>query len=473
MPEEYWSRLSERIAEHMGLYFPPDRLQDLRRGILAAASDLQFEDPEQGIEKLLASPLTRQQVEVLAAHLGVGETYFFRDPNTTDALRKHILPGLIAARSQAPRCLRIWVAGCASGEEAYSAAMLLDEALPDRQEWQVTLLATDINPHSLRKAAQGTYGKWSFRGTPDWVRAKWFTPHERGRLQVIRSLRERVTFAYLNLAEDVFPSFLTNTAAMDLILCRNVLMYFTPAVVVSPVEVSLVARDGFATERLCERILFRKRTGSSQRAAPKLASVSPPDQLAPTEFSISNRVTSSSFRSRPSAEPSSNQSPQPEPESRPTCTDSTISAKADFAAQAGEQALRAEPVRFQARLLADRGNLAAALALCDQATAADALDRSAHFLRAEVLLEQGSLEEARRSLERVLYLDPDFVLAHFLIGHIALRQARGLEARRHFENVLSLVKAYAPGELLPESEGMTAGRVEEIVRSTIAGGLVP
>ena len=491
MPEEYWSRLSERIAEHMGLYFPPDRLQDLRRGILAAASDLQFEDPEQGIEKLLASPLTRQQVEVLAAHLGVGETYFFRDPNTVEALREHILPGLIAARSKAPRCLRIWVAGCASGEEAYSAAMLLDEALPDRQEWQVTLLATDINPHSLRKAAQGTYGKWSFRGTPDWVRAKWFTPHERGRLQVIRSLRERVTFAYLNLAEDVFPSFLTNTAAMDLILCRNVLMYFTPAVaagvvdrfqsclteggwlVVSPVEVSLVARDGFATERLCERILFRKRTGSSQRAAPKLASVSPPDQLAPTEFSISNRVTSSSFRSRPSAEPSSNQSPQPEPESRPTCTDSTISAKADFAAQAGEQALRAEPVRLQARLLADRGDLAAALALCDQATAADALDRSAHFLRAEVLLEQGSLEEARRSLERVLYLDPDFVLAHFLIGHIALRQARGLEARRHFENVLSLVKAYAPGELLPESEGMTAGRVEEIVRSTIAGGLVP
>ncbi len=122
MPEEYWSRLSERIAEQMGLHFPPDRLQDLRRGILAAASDLQFDDPEQGIEKLLASPLSRRQVEVLAAHLGVGETYFFRDPNTVETLRKHILPGLIAARSQAPRCLRIWVAGCASGEEAYSAA---------------------------------------------------------------------------------------------------------------------------------------------------------------------------------------------------------------------------------------------------------------------------------------------------------------------------------------------------------------
>lgn len=491
MPEEYWSRLSARIAERMGLYFPPDRLHELRRGVLAAARELQFEDPQRGIEKLLASPLSRQQVEVLAAHLGVGETYFFRDPNAVAALREHILPELIAARAQASRCLRIWIAGCASGEQAYSAAMLLEEALPDRPQWQVTLLATDINPHSLHKAAQGTYGKWSFRGTPEAVKARWFTPQEGERFQVIRPLREQVTFAYLNLAEDVFPSLLTNTAAMDLILCCNVLMYFTPAVaagaverfrrclteggwlLVSPVEVSLVARDGFTTERLCERILFRKRTGSSQLAVPKLAFVPPPDLLAPAESSIPGRRTSSSPRFPPSAEPWSHGGPPPEPEGRPTCPDSPPSTKAEFAAQAGKPEMRMESIRLQARCLANQGDLAAALALCDEATSADALDRSAHFLRAEVLLEQGSLEEARRSLERVLYLDPDFVLAHFLFGHIALRQARAPEARRHFENVLSLVKACAPDEPLPESEGITAGRVEEIVRSTLAGGLVP
>lgn len=488
MPEEYWSRLSERIAERMGLYFPPDRLPDLRRGILAATRDLQFEDPQRGLEELLGSPLSRRQIEVLATHLGVGETYFFRDPNTVAALREHILPGLIAARSQAPRCLRIWVAGCASGEEAYSAAMLLDEALPDRREWQVTLLATDINPHSLRKAAQATYGRWSFRGAPEGAQARRFTPHAGERFQVVPSVREQVTLAYLNLAEDVFPSLLTNTAAMDLILCRNVLMYFTPAVaarvverfqrclreggwlVVSPVEVSLVACDGFATERRCERILFRKRSGASPLATPRLAAMSPPDLLA-AESPISGRRASPSLRLPPSPGPASSESLLPTPESRLADTNSAP-VQADPEPQVGEQQ-RGESLRLQARNLADRGDLTAALALCDQAAAADALDRGAHFLRAEVLLEQGSLEEARRSLERVLYLDPDFVLAHFLFGHLALRQARGSEARRHFENVLSLVRACAPDQPLPESEGITAGRVEEIVRSTMAGGLVP
>lgn len=491
MPEEYWLRLSERIAERMGLYFPPDRLPDLRRGILAATRDLQFEDPQQGVEELLASPLSRQQVEVLAAHLGVGETYFFRDPNTVAVLREHILPDLIAARSQAPRCLRIWIAGCASGEQAYSAAMLLEEALPDRPQWQVTLLATDINPHSLRKAAQGTYGKWSFRGTPEAVQARWFTPQEGERFQVIRPLREQVTFAYLNLAEDVFPSLLTNTAAMDLILCCNVLMYFTPAVaasvvarfqrclteggrlVVSPVEVSLVACDGFASERLCERILFRKRSGACPLATPRLAAMSPLDLLAPAGFPIPGGVTASALTFHPGAGSSGGKSPPPVPARPLPSIGSTTSAEPDFEPSASQPETRVESIRSQARELADRGDLAAALALCDQATAADAMDRSAHFLRAEVLLEQGSLEEAGRALERVLYLDPDFVLAHFLFGHIALRQARGPEARRHFQNVLSLVRACAPDQPLPESEGITARRLEEIVRSTIAGGLAP
>jgi chemotaxis protein methyltransferase CheR len=136
----------------------------------------------------------------------------------------------------------------------------------------------------------------------------------------------------------------------------------------------------------------------------------------------------------------------------------------------GERPLadRVKEMVLLARNCADLGDLATALSWCEQALAADRLNPAWHYLRAAILQEQEAQAEAARSLQRAIYLDQDFVMAHFALGNLALRKADARGARRHFEIVLALLEAQPPDEPLPESEGITAGRLKEIVLSTIA-----
>ena len=227
LPDAVLSAVSEFMGTQLGLYFPRERWGDLERGISAAARDFEFPDTQACVRWLVSSPLTRNHVEVLASHLTIGETYFFREQRSLEVLEQKILPELLRARGEGERRLRVWSAGCSTGEEAYSIAMLLDRLIPDPQAWNVTILATDINARSLSKAAAGVYGEWSFRGAPEWIKSRYFKPLDKVRFELQPRIRSRVTFVHLNLADDIYPSLLNNTNAMDVILCRNVLMYFT------------------------------------------------------------------------------------------------------------------------------------------------------------------------------------------------------------------------------------------------------
>ena len=113
-------------------------------------------------------------------------------------------------------------AGCRTGAEAVSIAVLLYRMIPDPAAWNVTVLATDINPRSLKKAAEGVYGEWSFRGAPDWIKARYFKALDNGRFELQPHLRSRVTFADRNFADELSPSLLNNTNAMTVMFCRSV-----------------------------------------------------------------------------------------------------------------------------------------------------------------------------------------------------------------------------------------------------------
>ena len=221
--------LSVLVAERTGLLFAAAPRADLERGIRTAAADFGFEDVAACAEWLLSSQPSRRQVEVLASHLTIGETYFFREGAAFQALEGQILPELIRARRGAgPRRLRLWSAGCCSGEEAYSLAIAVARVLPDWKEWDVLILATDINPRFLRKAREGVFGEWSFRSTPAAVREFFFTRTADNRSRVLADLKRMVRFAHLNLAVDEYPSPSNDTEGMDVVLCRNVLIYLGP-----------------------------------------------------------------------------------------------------------------------------------------------------------------------------------------------------------------------------------------------------
>jgi chemotaxis protein methyltransferase CheR len=432
-----WAQLSELVAQHMGLHFPPERHGDLARGVRAAAQELGMPDTAAYVRQLLAGPLDTMLQQVLARHLTIGETYFFRDPQLLDALSRQVLPDLIQRRRGRDQRLRLWSAACASGEEAYSLAILLHRLLPDIADWRITITATDINPDALNKAATGVYGEWSFRNVPAAVKEAWFERRPDGRYEIEPTVRKLVNFEFLNLVEDVYPSLETDTNAMDVIFCRNVLMYFTPPQIarvvarlhdslvhggwlaVSPSETSQDLFSRFATVNFRGAIMYSK--GASMAQKP----VAPPLQAAKGPAAV-----------------------MPTPPRQPT------------AAQ-------------RARALANEGKLDEALAWCDRWITADKLDPAAHYLRAVVLVEQGEREGARASLRRAVFLDPGFVLAHFALGNLARRDERSAEAARHFANVQHLLEGCQPGELVPQGEGLSVGRLAQILRAVPNAAAAP
>jgi chemotaxis protein methyltransferase CheR len=221
-----WGEVARRIEGTLGLHFGPGKQGDLQRGFAAAAQRLGFASAADCVARVLAGALDAQLQQALVESLAVGETYFFRDPALFDALAREVLQPLVAARRQGTRHLRLWSAGCASGEEAYSLAMLVAGLLPDWRAWNLSILGTDIDGVALAKARGATYGSWSMRVDMPPQARRFLLPAGEGRWQVDPELARRVHFAPLNLAREDWPA---GVSAMDLVLCRNVLIYFSEA----------------------------------------------------------------------------------------------------------------------------------------------------------------------------------------------------------------------------------------------------
>jgi chemotaxis protein methyltransferase CheR len=479
-------KLSQLIISRMGLSFPQSRWLDLERGIQSAVGDLGFKTSESCVEFLISAPWSRKEIEILAAHLTVGETYFFRDRRVFECLEGY-LTGLLQSRAQNhERRIRIWSAGCCTGEEPYSIAMVLDRLIPDSRDWAITILATDISPRVLEKAARGVYHDWSFRETPPWIKEKYFKKLHNGRYEISSRIKEMVTFSYLNLAEDGYPSLVTNTNAMDLILCRNVLMYFTGE------------RAKKVIEKFCRALID---TGRLVINATESTFVLP-RYFSPVEYSdlaiYKKGATKSLFKTPDRNPPFSSPTPQtpliPLPakprgaEQRreiPVLKEQNLTHDLYQEGMAfyrqGSYDLAAERIHANvlvhcddtksmillARIYANQGRLSDALAWCQKAAQADKLNPDVHYLMAIILEEGGQIDGASMSLKRAIYLDPNFVLAHFGLGNLANLQKRYGEAEKHFENAMELLNRYSPTEVLSESEGITAGRLKEIVQSMI------
>ena len=449
--EGVWSRLSELIARATGLEFTPHRRGDLERSLAAAAAELDFTTLAAYADWLLSTTLTRPQLNALASHLTVGETYFLRESRTLDALAQRILPDLIQERRGRDQRLSLWSAACCTGEEAYSLAILVRHLLPDWKDWKVTILGTDINERYLRKARAGVYGEWSFRETPASFKESYFKRSAKALFSLRREIQSCVTFEQLNLAADGFPS---TAHGMDVILCRNVLMYFSPSKarhVVDKLRASL-AEDGWlaVSPGECSQSLF-------------------------ADFSAVNFPDAILYHKARATNPTGERIPAPEEAPAPLADD----AAAALAAPPTPMPLPPSPTMdsaspppvapanpgARARKLANEGNLPEALDWSRRWVAADKLNSAAYYLQAMIQQESGDYDAARRSLRRAVYLQPGFALAHFALGNLARRSARGGDADQHFRNALRCLDRQAPGEPLPESEGLTAGRLREIIAS--------
>lgn len=454
LPDEVCQQARDLIASRLGLDFPDRRRADLERGLARALRSSPVVDPKTYLTWMTTLSDDSSEWRQLAGFLTVGETYFFRAQPSFEALEEKVLPPLITARRlEGVLRLRLWSAGCATGEEPYSLAVLLDRLLPDASEWSLTILATDINRTALESARRGIYREWSFRGTPPWVRDRYF--HRRGRdvFEVDPRIRRLVTFAPLNLA-DGFPAAMTNTSAMDLILCQNVIMYFT-------------REAQRATVGRLQRALV---TGGWLIASPAEASAELFRPLMPVNFPGAIFYQKESEKGITSAPSPLTPSWQVEP------------VLPDFPAPSLPIETPVSPVKSpvkertasrpdrdsylgRARILADQGNLEEARRLCEAALSRDRLDPEAQLLFAAILQERGEIQAALEALRRAIYLAPDSASAHFLQGSLLIREGKRRRGRQSMETVVRLLISVPRDQSVPGGEGLTAGRLLETARA--------
>ncbi len=492
LSEPALAQLSEFVACQLGLHFPQERWHDLEREVCVAAEECGDSTTlDDFLQALLSAARTQKQMEILASHLTIGETYFFREQRSLEPFERSLMPELIRARGNRSRHIKIWSAGCATGEEAYSVAILLSRLMGGLKNWNLEILATDVSTRSLRKAREGVYGDWSFRGTPPWVRSTYFETSKDGRSTISPAIRNMVKFSYLNLMEDRGSVHPHDGNGFDVIFCRNVLMYFTPDamrkvigqihrslapdgwLIVSPTETSQELFSEFAAVSFGDVTFYRK---SAQRGPPKFTVHAPrqmspqaafgectPEPSSPTG-SLSHDLRHEGPRR---AEISSPRSAAPATSYEDALAlftqwryDDAAHTLLNFLSQNGGDA---KPMLLLAQIYANQGKLANALAWCDKAIAADKMEARAHYLRATILEEQGSIPDVVFALTRAVYAKPEFVLGHFALGNLALKQGRWEDSKKHFENVLLLLARYEPEDIVPESEGMSAGRLREML----------
>ncbi|HJW86259.1 MAG TPA: CheR family methyltransferase, partial [Candidatus Brocadiaceae bacterium] len=440
------ARASVRISALMGLHFPGNRRADMERILCEAAPAFGFTDVVAFVEWLVSFPLQKSHRERLADYFTVGETYFFREKASFDVLEEHILPPLIRARGlNDEKRLRIWCAGCCTGEEAYSIAILLTRVIADWKDWNITILATDINVNSLKKALAGKYTEWSFRNAPPWLKESYFEKKEDGYYEILPSINEMVTFEQLNLAGDVYPSPFNSIYAMDMIFCRNVLMYFSPECAKKAVNgfYQTLTDNGLLIVSLTEMI---KLSGSSfvpihfhgttfYQKSPKgrIAGGGAKGKKVYGERKAIRNSGENGFKAL--------QLPAVEPASAGLrdifYRDITKSVEEELAGKKGQQTsyenalLLFEQGRYTeveniisgwtghelnnpkaltllARICANQGKLDDAEMWCEKAIIADKCCAVNYYLLATIVMEKDLIEEAVSLLKRALYLDPHF-----------------------------------------------------------------
>lgn len=447
------------ISARFGIHFPNARLSELSRKLDLFSDRMGYRNSSACIEELLASRMEEESLGYLVDCITVGETYFFRELEALEAITTTIIT---ERAGRGKRNMNIWVAGCATGEEAYSVAMLLHSRLPSLEGLTLSILASDLNASFLHRAKQGIYGSWSFRAIPSHYLSRYFQKLPDGRFQLDEAIRRMVRFERINLMEGHFPSARNGTRECDLILCRNVLMYFAPDtirvltarmarsltcggwLIVSQTECCDYFSAYFDTVQSGNIFLYRK------KAAPD----SSPGEMAPHPPAPVPQHREAENRIGARAPVAAGEILPPRPPASPARVATARRERPDQ-----EQLFR------QARSLADGGQLEQARLCCEQGLELNPLSLHGQYLHAVILLELGCPGDALVALRKTLYLNPDFVMASYTLGVIEEKLGNPRDALGHFDRTARMLTGYDDSQVLPEAEGLTVARLREFINA--------
>lgn len=223
-PDPELVRIRDLIYQVAGIFHPDNKLRLLLDRCGRRMKELKTQNLREYFECLTIKPTRQTELVALLNEITIGETCFFRSQAQLDALRTIVIPKVLEAKAKFPlRRLRIWSAGCSTGEEPYTLSILmLEEAQRRLKDWKIEILATDLNERSLAHAKNAIYGTYSTRNLTPYYRQKYFAPAAE-QLQVQPAVREGISFSRLNLSDDARMIFMKS---LDVVFCCNVLIYF-------------------------------------------------------------------------------------------------------------------------------------------------------------------------------------------------------------------------------------------------------
>lgn len=416
--------LKNHLIESTGLAFYANRDRELTELIRQRLSTLELRDCSSYAEFLKGSEAGQSEMDVVISQLTIGETSFFRDPAQFQAITEVVLPEILE-RNRFSRQLRIWSAGCATGAEPYSLAILLAREFQDRiAGWQVSIYGTDLNRGFLARAEEGKFRAWALRSTSDEVKRECFT--NEGLVWTIRPrFKEWVSFHQMNLVDSEFSTSWAEGASFDLILCRNVMIYFSPEMnrrlvgqlyqaldnqgwlIVGATEHNLENYKSFATVNTSGTKLY-------QKAPVAVEAVEAVELVEPVAICAAA-------------------APLPAPQAE--------------SSQGTVEGLRQ---------LADSGNWQGAAEYGQRLLAEDRLNPEIHFYLGLIFENLGDRIKSERSLRQAIYVDRNFALAHYHLGLALQRDGRMPAAARSFRNVLKILAGMPDEAMVPAGPGLTA-----------------
>lgn len=472
------------IAEHTGLALRSQDDARLVRSVNKRTAVLKIASADEYLRRL-AAPINgfKAEWQKLILMLTTNETFFFRDRGQFQLLRDHIFPQIIH-KHRRDRTLRIWSAGCSTGEEPYSLAVLINELIPDWRKWNILLLGTDIDAAAIQKAQTGVYSDWSFRMVDPDIQKRYFKNSSGWKPDP--RIRAMGTFRTGNLRTDVFPDRASDIHDMDLILCRNVFIYFTHEAIAAVLKKfkATLAQGGFLMTGHSElhgqnlddlsirsfrrATVYQRNDGAAQggRSLParpmRVPSNTPKRGLAPLTsaarrfkphitgdplISKSLRASASTIQAplgKPLAPKGTSSALNP---SRPDDGDQTARATRPTVLTGGDDS-NMQALYLQARAHANAGNLAEAIACCQRILAIQNADIDACHLMACIMQEKGNLESAKTYLKRIIYFHPQDAAAYIEIASLYEAQQDFKRARKMWSTALGLLEQMAPHDFV-------------------------
>lgn len=472
LSEDDFGLFQRLLVEESGLYFDKDRSESLRLAFWERLQIQGYESYQEYYNFLRFHPEGRLEMRDLLDLITIGETYFFRNIPQFEALMRFVLPEIVQRKMcSLNKSIRVWSAGCSNGAEPYSIAIAMMEAVPSHENWDISILGTEINRNALVFAKEANYKERDISHLPKEYLDKYFKIRS-SKFILDANVRKLVRFEYHNLAKDPFTH--EGMQDLDIIFCRNVIIYFDFQTIkrVTDNFHDCLIRDGylflghaetlwqinnkFGSIEFPQTFLYKKAFISAKEEVMKPFMAVPEIELenltSIKKAGTEKRVFPQELRSRLQKKPEPFEQVQKPPDVKEKVetaykeTPLSLKEMKDQAALSSPDKMIAQDKNHistylaQSKILANEAKYKEAADILVKIIEGDNLSVEAYYFLGVLSYKTGDLKEAETQFRKVIYIDPDSALAYFNLGNIYLYQRRIREATREFRNVTRLLE---------------------------------